>query len=177
LYPDRYRLARDITPESLVNLLTENFQMKLSPDLTAGFERQGLSLHQAVTLASIVQREAVVADEMATIASVFLNRLAAGMNLDADPTVQYAIGYNPRQGTWWTNPLSTDDLKTDSPYNTYLYPGLPPGPISNPGLDALRAVAYPEQTDYYYFRAACDGSGRHSFARTYEEHVGNGCEK
>jgi UPF0755 protein len=177
LYPDQYRLPRDATPEALVNLLTENFRLKLSPDLAAGFANQGLSLHQAITLASIVQREAVVAAEMPAIASVFLNRLAAGIKLDADPTVQYAVGYNARQKTWWTNPLSTADLQTDSLYNTYLYPGLPPGPISNPGLDALRAVAYPQQTEFYYFRAACDGSGRHLFARTYAQHVENGCEK
>jgi UPF0755 protein len=97
------------------------------------------------------------------------------MKLDSDPTVQYALGYNTAAATWWTNPLSASDLQFDSPYNTYLYPGLPPGPICNPGLSALNAVAYPAQTPYYYFRAACDGSGRHAFAQTYEEHLRNAC--
>ena len=97
------------------------------------------------------------------------------MKLDADPTVQYAVGYNSAQGTWWTNPLSHADLATDSPYNTYLYHGLPPGPIANPGLTALQAVAYPAQSPYYYFRALCDNSGRHIFAQTYAEHVANAC--
>jgi UPF0755 protein len=110
---------------------------------------------------------------MDTIASVFYNRMAAGMKLDSDPTVQYALGFNDRKNTWWTNPLTSTDV--DSPYNTYLYPGLPPGPIDNPGLEALQAVANPQSTPYYYFRAACDGSGRHNFARTYQEHLKNAC--
>lgn len=98
------------------------------------------------------------------------------MKLEADPTVQYAIGYNTTQGIWWTNPLSVDDLKFDSPFNTYVYAGLPPTPISNPGLDALNAVAFPAETPYYFFRARCDGSGFHNFAVTFEEHLGNGCQ-
>ena len=98
------------------------------------------------------------------------------MNLAADPTVQYAVGYNESQQSWWTNPLSTSDLQIDSPFNTYLYSGLPPTPISNPSLSALRSVAFPAQTPYYYFRAACDGSGRHLFAETYEEHLQNQCQ-
>jgi UPF0755 protein len=106
---------------------------------------------------------------------VFYNRLASGSRLASDPTVQYALGYNQNQGTWWTNPLSLQDLQVDSLYNTYIYNGLPPAPISNPGLAALRAVAFPAQTPYFYFRAACDGSGRHLFAQTYEEHVANEC--
>jgi UPF0755 protein len=116
----------------------------------------------------------VVEDEMPLIASVFYNRLAVGWKLESDPTVQYALGYNEAQGTWWTNPLSAADLQVDSPY-TYVYSGLPPGPIANPGLAALKAVAFPAQTPYYYFRAACDGSGRHLFAETFDEHLGNAC--
>jgi UPF0755 protein len=114
-------------------------------------------------------------EEMPLIASVFLNRLAAGMKLDSDPTVQYALGYNPGKETWWTNPLSLEDLQFDSPYNTYLYPGLPPGPIASPGLAALQAVAFPAQTPYYYFRADCGGAGKHAFAETFEEHIQNEC--
>jgi len=98
------------------------------------------------------------------------------MKLDTDPTVQYALGYNASQGTWWTNPLSSADLQFDSPYNTYLYAGLPPGPIANPSLSALRAVAFPAETPYYFFRARCDGSGLHVFAVTFEEHLQNGCQ-
>jgi UPF0755 protein len=98
------------------------------------------------------------------------------MNLESDPTVQYALGYNLEQGTWWTNPLSGADLDFDSLYNTYQVPGFPPGPISNPSLNALRAVAFPAQTPYYYFRARCDNSGLHNFAETFEQHLNNGCQ-
>ena len=175
LYPDSYRLPRQISAEAFIAILLENFQIKVSHEIRQGFQNQGLSLHEAIILASIVQREAVVEDEMPLIASVFHNRLAAGIKLDTDPTVQYALGYNADQGTWWTNPLSLADLEIDSPYNTYRYAGLPPGPIANPGLNALQAVAFPAQTPYYYFRAACDDSGRHSFAETFEEHKNNAC--
>jgi len=175
LFPGGYQVKRNINPQAFVNLMVDQFRIHLSDELRAGFERQNLSLYQAVTLASIVQREAVVADEMPTIASVFINRLQAGMKLDSDPTVQYAIGFNPQQNTWWTNPLSKDDLQINSPYNTYLNWGLPPGPISNPSLEALQAVSNPAQTSYYFFRAACDGLGKHLFAETLEEQVKNAC--
>jgi len=175
LYPGAYTLPRATTANELIDTLLKNFDDQVSPELRAGFQRQGLSLYEAVTLASIIEREAVVHEEMPLIASVFINRIAADMNLASDPTVQYALGYNPDQKTWWTNPLSLDDLKVSSLYNTYTTPGLPPSPISNPGLDALRSVAFPAQTPYYYFRAACDGSGRHTFAKTFNEHVQNAC--
>jgi UPF0755 protein len=175
LFPSAYTLPRTTTAEQLLDTLLKNFVAQVTPDIRLGFQRQGLSLYEAVTLASIIEREAVVHDEMPVIASVFLNRLAAGMNLASDPTVQYALGYNPSQKTWWTNPLSLDDLKINSPYNTYNNPGLPPSPISNPGLDALWAVAFPAKTPYYYFRSACDGSGQHTFAKTFNEHVQNAC--
>jgi peptidoglycan lytic transglycosylase G len=175
LFPGSYTVPRGTTIEELLPQVLMNFESQVTIELRQGFDNQGLDLCQAVTLASIVQREAVVEDEMPIIASVFYNRLNSGAVLASDPTIQYALGYNPDQGTWWTNPLSAADLQLDSPYNTYLYPGLPPGPISNPGMAALRAVAFPAQTPYFYFRAACDGSGRHSFSETYEEHVANEC--
>lgn len=174
-FPGSYKVPRTLTSTQLIALLLDNFQAQLTPKLQRGFNNQGMNVFQAISLASIVQREAVSEEEMPLIASVFFNRLAAGMKLEADSTVQYALGYNHKQNTWWTNPLSSQDLKIDSAYNSYLYPGLPPGPIANPGLSALRAVAFPAQTPYYYFRAACDGSGKHTFAETFEEHVGNEC--
>lgn len=175
LFPDRYELGRDAAAEEVVRSLVDNFNNQVGSDLRAGIGRQGLSLYEGVTLASIVEREAVITEEAPLIASVFLNRLEAGMKLDADPTVQYAVGYNAAQRSWWTNPLSLADLEIESPYNTYRSGGLPPGPISNPGLGALRAVAFPAQAPYYYFRAACTESGRHVFAETLEEHVQNAC--
>ena len=175
LFPNAYELPRGTTLEQFLTTVYHSFETNVTQEMRNGFQKQGLSLYKAVILASIVSREAMVEDEMPLIASVFYNRLAAGMNLETDPTVQYALGYNETQGTWWTNPLSSADLQVDSPYNTYIYPGLPPGPIANPGLAALKAVAFPAQTPYYYFRAGCDGSGRHLFAETYNEHLGNEC--
>jgi UPF0755 protein len=175
LFPSSYTLPRESTLNDLLQQILMNFETQVNPELQNGFAAQGLDLCQAVTLASIVQRESMMEDEMPIIASVFYNRLNSGAVLASDPTVQYALGYNQSQATWWTNPLSLQDLKIDSPYNTYLYAGLPPGPISNPGLAALKAVAFPAQTPYYYFRAACDGSGRHVFSKTFDEHVANQC--
>jgi UPF0755 protein len=175
LFPGSYTMARESTINDLLPQILMNFENQVNAELRNGFTTQELDLCQAVTLASIVQREAVLEEEMPMIASVFYNRLNSGAELASDPTVQYALGFNQAQGTWWTNPLSLQDLQVNSPYNTYVYKGLPPGPISNPGLAALRAVAFPAQTNYYYFRAACDGSGRHLFAETYAEHLANQC--
>lgn len=175
LFPGSYRFLRDVTAEEMVQAFYHEFERSVTEDLRNAYAQRGLSLVEAVTLASIVQREAVVIEEQPLIASVFYNRLQQNMKLDSDPTVQYALGYGEAWGTWWKVPLTLNDLTVDSPYNTYLYPGLPPGPICNPGLSALQAVAYPAETPYFYFRAACDGSGRHLFARTFEEHLQNAC--
>jgi UPF0755 protein len=175
LFPGSYTVPRESTIHDLLPQILMNFEAQVNSELRAGFSTQGLDLCQAVTLASIIQREAVLDEEMPLIASVFYNRLNSGAVLASDPTVQYALGYNTSQGTWWTNPLSNQDLQVDSPYNTYIYAGLPPGPISNPSLSAMRAVAFPAQTAYFYFRAACDGSGRHLFSETYAEHLTNEC--
>jgi UPF0755 protein len=174
LFPDTYHLTADLSGLELAMAMLDNYEERVSTDLVNGFESQGLSQYEAVTLASIVEREAIVAEERPRIASVFLNRLALGMKLDADPTIQYALGQQP-DGSWWKGILSAGDLELNSPYNTYLYPGLPPTPIANPGLASLAAVASPEATTFLYFRAACDGSGRHNFAVTFEEHVANAC--
>jgi len=176
LYPDTYILPRDTTAQSLVDAFLRNFSLHLTVDLRDGFARQGLDVYQAVTLASIVQREGVVPEERAQIASVFYNRLRSGMKLDSDPTVQYALGFDAAQSTWWPNPLTLENLQFDSPYNTYIYTDLPPGPIDNPSLNALQAVAFPAETPYYFFRARCDGSGLHDFSITFEEHLQNGCQ-
>jgi UPF0755 protein len=175
MLPGEYHLKRDIPLEAFLVTVLQQFDEQVPQDMRDAYKQHGLKLTEAVALASMVQREAMVEDEQPIIASVFYNRLAEGMKLESDPTVQFALGYNKKQATWWTNPLSSDDLQIDSPYNTYLNGGLPPGPICNPGISALRAVAYPAETSYYYFRARCDGSGKHSFAKTYQEHLQNAC--
>jgi len=175
MLPGEYHLKRDIPLEDLLVTVLQQFDEQVPQDMRDAYKQHGLNLAEAVALASMVQREAMVEDEQPIIASVFYNRLAGGMRLESDPTVQFALGYNKEQATWWTNPLSSDDLQIVSPYNTYLNGGLPPGPICNPGISALRAVAYPAETPYYYFRARCDGSGKHSFTKTYQEHLQNAC--
>jgi UPF0755 protein len=131
-------------------------------------------LHTALILASIVEREAVVPEERRDIAGVYLNRLAAGMRLEADPTVQYAMGYQEATGQWWKTPVFLEEYESViSPYNTYLNDGLPPGPIASPGLSSIQAVLDPAGHDYLYFVATPDGTGRHVFARTFDEHAEN----
>jgi UPF0755 protein len=175
LSPGVYEFPRQTPATEFISTLFHAFEANQPANLRQDFAIHGLSLHEGVILASIIEREAIQEDEMPTIASVFYNRLALGMNLAADPTVQYALGFNAAQQTWWTNPLSLADLEFASPYNTYHNPGLPPGPICNPGLSALKAAANPAETPYYFFRAACDGSGRHNFAATFDEHQANQC--
>jgi len=175
-FPDSYILPRITPVHDLLDIIARNFAAHITDDLRAGFTAQGLDVYQAVTLASLVERESIQEDELSLIASVFINRLNAGMALGSDASVQYALGYDPAQATWWTNPLSLDDLKFDSPYNTYIHTGLPPGPIASPSLEALHAVAFPVSSSYYYFRAKCDGSGYHLFAETFEEQIANACQ-
>ncbi|MHA1289933.1 MAG: endolytic transglycosylase MltG [Candidatus Thorarchaeota archaeon] len=173
--PGIYELPRNIPVDQLLHQLLSIFESRLTTELLQGFNRQMLSPFQALNIASIVEKEAINDTEMPLIASVYINRHSAGIKLEADPTVQYALGHDEYQNTWWKSPLSLIDLQIDSPYNTYLNPGLPPGPISNPSQKALRAVAFPEKSPYFYFRAACDESGNHVFAETFEEHQANAC--
>jgi len=155
----------------VIRVMLRNFDYRLTADLRQEAEEAGLSIHEVVTLASIVEREAVVADERPVIASVFLNRLQQGMPLQADPTVQYALGCDSTTGECWPQLMREDLNSVQSSYNTYLNPGLPPGPICNAGLDSIRAVLEPADTQYLYFLASEDG--RHVFAETYEEHLRN----
>lgn len=175
LLPESYTVVRSISLPGLLAILLDRFSAVATPDLELAFAARGLNLDQAVRLASIVQREAIQAEEMPVIASVFLNRLAAGMPLESDPTVQYALGYDAALGTWWKVPLGAADLSIESPYNTYRVGGLPPAPICNPGREALWAVAQPADTTYFFFRAACDGSGGHVFSETYQQHLEHAC--
>lgn len=176
LFPASYPLRDDSTAEGLLDAMLAAFAAALSPAVAAEVASSGLSLHEVLTLAAIVEREAVLPDEQPTVASVFLNRLADGIKLDADPTVQFAIteglDEEPEDG-WWKRDLTLDDLALESPYNTYVTPGLPPGPIASPGLGAILAVLRPAETPFYYFVAIGDGSGSHAFAETLAEHEAN----
>jgi UPF0755 protein len=152
--------------------MLDNFDRQITPDMRSAAADSGRSLYEVITLASVVAREALLAEEEPVIASVYLNRLEAGMFMRADPTVQYAMGYQTDTGKWWKTPVTLDEYsEVDSEYNTYLYPGLPPGPISSPGFGAIEGSIYPSSTEYLYFMAT--GDGGHAFAVTFEEHEAN----
>lgn len=176
LYPGSYTIPRDANMDAIFEAILREFSKQIDQSLLDGFSKQGLTFYDAVILASIVEKEAVLDQEKPIIASVFYNRLSQGMRLETDPTVQYSLGYQPDTASWWKSPLSSADMTINSPYNTYLVFGLPPTPICNPDVTSLRSVAFPAETPYLYFRAACDGSGRHNFAVTFEEHLNNACE-
>ncbi len=176
-FPSNYSMKPTTSLEEFVaEILTRFKTTVMNESFNANLMTNGLTLHEAITMASIIQRETLAEEEMPTIASVFHNRLAIGMLLETDPTVQYALGYDAQENTWWKSPLTFTDLEVNSPYNTYRNPGLPPGPISNPSLAALVAAVSPAETDYLFFRAKCDGSLTHNFSKTYEEHLNFGCD-
>lgn len=176
LFPATYDMPEDIDAEGVVNVMLQGFQDQLTDDMMAGFKKQKLSVHEAVTLASIVEREAVVPRERALIARVYLNRIDNDMLLQADPTTQYAVAEEDPAGVdefgWWKQELTVDDLALDSPYNTYVSAGLPPGPIAAPGTASLEAVANPDDSDVLFF-VACGDDGHHEFSATLAEHEAN----
>jgi UPF0755 protein len=172
LFPDTYLVSPGASAAAVIGKMLANFQAQLPPDYEASLAAHNLNLYQGVTIASLIEREAVVNEERPLIASVIINRLVIGQPLEIDATVQYAIG---QAGNWWPPVAGLDFRTIASPYNTYHVVGLPAGPIANPRLSSLLAAANPAQTSYLYYRARCDGSGRHLFAATYEEHLANAC--
>jgi UPF0755 protein len=174
LFPAGYEFSREADASQIVATMLHGFQTNVVDNLQ--LEGQGLSLYEVITLASIVEREAVNPEEREIIASVFLNRLRVGMPLQADPTVQFALAQDPAsvaQFGYWKKDVTLDDLQVNSPYNTYVNPGLPPGPIANPGLASIQAVVRPANTDFLFFVATGDDDGSHAFSRTLEEHEQN----
>lgn len=188
LFPNTYELAANSTPDMLVDLMLATFDARVAPeimgrlpgkmvfDLELGDYRP-MTVYDVMILASIVEREAVLEEERPIIASVYYNRLdpayveETALRLSSDPTIQYAKGYDPETGNWWNPMLPGEGQTIESPYNTFKVQGLPPGPISNPGLASILAVLNPADTDYLYFHAIGDGS--HVFASTLEEHLQN----
>lgn len=167
LFPSTYLFAQNTPAKKVIQEMTAQYQKKILP-LFKQYPTD-LSEEQVLTLASIVEREAIVHDERPKIAAVYLNRFRIGKKLEADPTVQYALGYNLKENRYWKKRLIYADLKTDSPYNTYRYEGLPPGPICNPSYESVKGVLNPEPDfDALYFVA--DTGGRHVFSKTFNEH-------
>jgi UPF0755 protein len=174
LFPATYGFSRTATAHDVVQQMLAAFEKNVVEPLGSDIAASDLTLHETVTLASIVEREAQVPEERPIIASVFLNRLSIGLPLQADPTVQYAVATDPesvRRYGYWKQGLTEADLEVDSLYNTYLVSGLPPGPIANPGFASIEAVVHPAETNYLFFVAKNDGS--HAFAETLEEHQRN----
>src|SRR3989338_3003601 len=164
LFPDTYKFRKDNSLEEIIRKILNNFDKKLSEDLRAEIQKQRKNIFEIITLASIVQNEAMTNEEMPVIAGVFSNRLTIGLPLQSDATINYITGKNLRQP-------SIKDTEVNSLYNTYLHKGLPPGPISNPGLDAIKAAIYPQKTDYFYFLHPLNGPT--VFSKTLKEHNSN----
>jgi UPF0755 protein len=162
LFPETYRVFPESTPVSLVRRMIGTLEQRVSADLRAEIDRQGRSLHEVLTLASIVQKESAGTGEMPDVAGVFSHRLRIGMRLESDATVNYVLGTSRRQPTF-------ADTEVDHPYNTYRNPGLPPGPIGNPGIEAIRAAVRPSETEYLFFLHKVDNEI--VLSRTFAEHL------
>jgi UPF0755 protein len=171
MFPDTYLIPRDATAAAIVALFNKTFNEKVTPQMKTDALKQGLTFNEVLTLASIVEREGKTDADRPVIAGILLKRLKAGWPLQADATLQYALGYQSAEKSWWKKYLSDDDKTIKSPYNTYKNTGLPPGPIANPGLSSIRAVIYPTQSDYWYYLH--DTKGQAHYAKTVQEHTAN----
>lgn len=170
LFPDSYLVPKEFTAQQVYFLLINTFETKVVEGLSQEIENAPLPLDEALVLASIIERESRGAEEMRQVAGILYNRLDIGMALQTDATLQYIEGYNTTQQSWWSPP-SVATKQVDSPYNTYLYPDLPPRPIANPGIDAISAVLNPAQNEYIFY--IHDRQGRIHYATTLDEHNQN----
>jgi len=169
LFPETYSMVKDSTPADIIQRLLDELNLKLQqlpPDWQAQMAKDGVNFHQMLTVASLIEREVTVSAERPIVAGVIYNRLKLGMPLQMDATIQYLLA-QPKDA------LNDKDLQIESPYNTYLHKGLPPGPIANPSLESIRAAIYPQPSKYLYYVAKNDGSHRHLFAVTFAEHQHN----
>ncbi|OGF27603.1 hypothetical protein A2303_02965 [Candidatus Falkowbacteria bacterium RIFOXYB2_FULL_47_14] len=165
LFPDTYRIYRDAEAEDIIERMLLNFDAKLTPAARADIALKGKTIHDIIILASIVEKEVRGLEDKKIVAGILYKRLESGMKLEVDATINYITGKD--------NPSSAaEDLRIDSPYNTYKYQGLPPGPISNPGLDSILAAIYPEKSPYLFYLNRQD-TGETIFGRNYEEHLRN----
>ncbi len=176
IFPDTYLFPKEYSAKQIAEIMMDNFEKKYSDEIRIKIKNQGLSEDEGVILASIVEREARSDEVRKMVASILLKRFKIGMALNADATVQYALGYqkdeNPPAGGWWKKQLTHEDLKIDSPYNTYIHSGFPPKPIANPSLSSLKAVANADPlTPYLYYYH--DSKGNSYYAKTLDEHNAN----
>ncbi len=169
LFPDTYLFPKQSSVELVVNTMLRTFDQKVSRDIRRSIEEKGLSFEQGLILASLVEREAKFPKDKVMVASVLLKRLKNDWPLQVDAAVQYAIGYDPVEKTYWKKNLTKKDLQIDSPYNTYQNTGLPPSPIANPGLESIKAVAEADENTPYWFYLS-DNTGKTYFSKTLQEH-------
>lgn len=169
MFPDTYLIAKDAAAQDVVQRLRQTFNEKVGGLLVKG-KKNNLTEEEVVILASLIERESKSAQERPIIAGILLNRLEIGMPLQVDATVQYAKGHDSNENTWWPQ-ITNDDKAVKSRFNTYLYPDLPPAPITNPGLESLQAAAEPAETEYFYYLH--DPEGKIHYAKTIEEHDKN----
>lgn len=172
LFPDTYLLPKNTDVKTIINILENNFNNKINDNIKKQIINKGLTLNEGIILASIVEREAKHKEDKQKVASILLKRLKNDWPLQVDATIQYALGYQTDEKTWWKKYLTDEDLKIDSPYNTYKNKGLPPTPICNPGLDSILAVANADiSTPYWYYLS--DKKTNMHYATTLQEHEEN----
>lgn len=172
MFPDTYLLPKEATAAAVVQMFKNNFYKRVTPEMIQDAQSRGLSLQEVITLASMVEREGRTDADRPVIAGILIKRMnTPGWTLDIDATLQYALGYQSQEKTWWKKVLTNADKKIDSPYNTYMNGGLPPGPISNPGLASIRAVIYPQESDYWFYLH--DPTGAVHYGKTLSEHESN----
>ena len=169
LFPDTYLIPKDATINLISTMMKDNFQQKF--DSVKNTRTTNLTDQETIILASLVEREAKADTDRPMVASVIYNRIGIGMKLDIDATLQYALGYQADEKRWWKKELTAQDKTINSPYNTYTNPGLPPGPISNPGLASIKAALNPAKTDYLFYIS--DANGVNHYAKTMAEHNAN----
>lgn len=172
LFPDTYLIPHYATAEAIVKILYNNFNLKFNEELRQKAKNKNLTEKEILIIASLVEKEAKFADDRSKVASIILKRLKADWPLQIDATVQYALGYQPEEKTWWKKNLTKEDLEIDSPYNTYKNKGLPPTPICNPGLASIKAVIDADENTPYWFYIS-DKTGRMHYSKTIEEHNKN----
>lgn len=173
LFPDTYLIPVDADSATIAAIMRRTFEVKVDEKLRKDFAKQGMTTDEVVTLASLIEREARTDEERAVISGILRKRMNLGIPLQVDASLQYALGFQPHEQKtkWWKQNLTAEDKAIESPYNTYRYPGLPPGPICNPGLASIKAAVYPAGTRYLYYLH--DKEGKVYYAETNEEHIEN----
>ncbi len=171
MFPDTYLIPKDATAGAIVSMFIDNFNKKVTPEMLSTLKKEGMTKDELVIIASLVEREGRTNTDRPIIAGILLNRLRRNWPLQVDATLQYALGYQQREKIWWKKELTDEDKKIDSQYNTYLNPGLPPAPIANSGLEAIKAVINSQVTEYMFYLH--DKNGVAHYAKTIEGHVEN----